>query len=392
MARRVVGALMVVGLGFGSAMVQAPETAAGQASSRVQRVVGEVTSIDTSKRRLILKTDTGSQVVVMTDDKTSVVKAQPGARDLSATTPLTVAEVAVGDRLLARGTLAEDEKTLAARQLVVMSRSDIARKREEERAEWRRRGVSGVIKALDPSTGQVTVETRSLTGSQTIVVATLDHKATFKRYAPDSVRFSDAVPGSFAELQVGDQVRVLGDRTPEGSRVLAEQVVSGAFRIVSGAVKSASGREVTIVDNETGNPLTVVVGPDVMVRRLPAAMAARLAKQFRAGAGQPEGDEGRAGVRPPRATVEGPAAETSGRTEGATLQETLERLPPMPMEELKPGDQIAVSSPKSRTPGRLVAAVLLAGIEPLLEPRRGAGGVEAVGLAPGALDLGLGEQ
>jgi len=78
--------------------------------------------------------------------------------------------------------------------------------------------------------------------------------------------------------------------------------------------------------------------------------------------------------------------------EGSTLQDMLERLTPMPIEELKTGDQVAVSSPKSRTPGRVTAAVLLAGIEPLLEsrPRGAAGGGEAVGLSPGALDLGLG--
>jgi hypothetical protein len=78
--------------------------------------------------------------------------------------------------------------------------------------------------------------------------------------------------------------------------------------------------------------------------------------------------------------------------EGSTLQDMLERLPPMPIEELKTGDQIAVSSPKSHVPGRVTAAVLLAGIEPLLEsrPRGAAGAGEAVGLAPGALDLGLG--
>jgi hypothetical protein len=78
--------------------------------------------------------------------------------------------------------------------------------------------------------------------------------------------------------------------------------------------------------------------------------------------------------------------------DGSTLQDMLERLPPMPIEELRPGDQIAVSSPKSRTPGRVTAAVLLAGIEPLLQPRsrRGAGSAEAVGLAPGTLDLELG--
>ena len=42
------------------------------------------------------------------------------------------------------------------------------------------------------------------------------------------------VPSSFAELQVGDQLRVLGDRTSDGAKLLAEQVVSGAFQIVSG--------------------------------------------------------------------------------------------------------------------------------------------------------------
>ena len=374
MTRRAVGALLVVGLGFGRAAAAQPADGAGQASSTVPRIVGEVTSIDAAKREISLKTDSGEWVVVRTDDRTSFLKAQPGARDLSGASPLTFAAIAVGDRLLARGTPTEDKKTLAGRQLVVMNRSDIDLKHEQERAEWRRRGLAGVVKALDPATEQITVETRSLAGSQTVVVATADRHASFKRYAPESVRFSDALPSSFGELQVGDQLRVLGDRTPDGARVLAEHVVSGAFQIVSGAVEAAHGGQVRMRDNETGRPLTVTVGPDAMVRRLPPEMAARLGKRVRSGAGRPEGDPG------------------SGRMGGATLQEMLERLPPMPIEELKTGDQIAVSSPKSRARGRLIAAVLLAGIEPLLQTRarRGAGGVEAVGLAPGTLDLELG--
>jgi len=374
MTRRAVGALLVVGLGFGRAAAAQPADGAGQTSSTVPRIVGEVTSIDAAKREISLKTDSGEWVVVRTDDRTSFLKAQPGARDLSGASPLTFAAIAVGDRLLARGTPTEDKKTLAGRQLVVMNRSDIDLKHEQERAEWRRRGLAGVVKALDPATEQITVETRSLAGSQTVVVATADRHASFKRYAPESVRFSDALPSSFGELQVGDQLRVLGDRTPDGARVLAEHVVSGAFQIVSGAVEAAHGGQVRMRDNETGRPLTVTVGPDAMVRRLPPEMAARLGKRVRSGAGRPEGDPG------------------SGRMGGATLQEMLEHLPPMPIEELKTGDQIAVSSPKSRARGRLIAAVLLAGIEPLLQTRarRGAGGVEAVGLAPGTLDLELG--
>jgi hypothetical protein len=284
---------------------------------------------------------------------------------------------------------------------VVMALADIARKQEEERAEWRRRGLSGVIKALDPGTQEITVETRSLTGSQAVVVAAADGKATFKRYAAESVRFSDAVPSSFAELQIGDQVRVLGARASDTSKVRAEQIVSGSFQTVSGVIRAVAGREVTIIDNETGKPLTVAVGPDATVRRLPPEMAARLARRSRMSARGPGpglGQGRRPGAGPrerPEGTANGPEGwppEGSRRMGAPTLQDMLERLPQMPIEDLKPGDQIAVSSPKAHPPGRVMAAVLVAGIEPLLETRaRGtAGGGETLGLAPGLLDLGFG--
>jgi PAS domain-containing protein len=335
------------------------------------RVLGEVTKLDAAGRRITLKTDAGQEVTIVTDAETSVLRAQPGARDLTGATPVELAEIALGDRVLARGARA-DEKTITARQVVVMGRADIAQKQEQERAEWRRRGVSGVIKITDPVSQEITIEVRSLKGSQTVVVATADRKPDFKRYAPASVRFSDARPSTFAELQLGDQVRVLGDRTPDGSKVVAEQVVSGAFQIVSGAVKAVDAlrREVRIVGNETGKPLTVTVDPDAVVRRLPPEMAARLARRSR----EAEPPEGNRGMGTP------------------TLQDTLEGLPPMPIEELKPGDQVAVSSPTVHDPGRVTAAVLVAGIEPLLEarPRGMAGGGETLGLAPGVLDLTFG--
>jgi hypothetical protein len=387
MIQQVASVLFVLGLGWGRSAAPVPDPAGGQASPAGARLLGEVTSIDAPARRITLKTDAGEVATVTTDEKTSFLKAQPGSHDLAGARPVTLAEIAVGDRLLARGTLAKDKGTLTARQVVVMSRGDVAQKQERERAEWRRRGIAGVIKALDPTTGQITVETRSLAGSRTVLVATADRHASFRRYAPESVRFGDAVPSRFEELQVGDQLRVLGDRTPDGAKLLAEQVVSGAFQIVSGAVKAVKAGEVTIVDNETGRPLAVAAGPDAMVRRLPPETAARLARRLRrSSAGRPESPQ----ALPDPA--EDSAAGAGRRREGSTLQDILERLPPMPIEELKTGDQIAVSSPKSRTPGRATAAVLLAGIEPLLESRsrRGAGEGESVGLAPGVLDLELG--
>lgn len=364
------------------------------AQTPLHRAVGEVVTVDAATGQIGLKTDAGETVRVRTDQKTSFVRARPGARDLAGATPVAMAEIAVGDRILARGALGDD-RSVSARQVVVMARGDIAQKHEQDEAEWRRRGVSGVITAVDPARQEIAVETRSLAGSQAVTVSTSERKATFKRYAPESVRYGDARASSFAELQVGDQVRVLGDRAADGSKVVAEQVVSGAFQIVSGAVQSVEGGTVTIVDNETGRPLAVAVAAETLVRRLPPEMAARLSTRDRGGpeGGRPAAPGARGGAPEGGAPPEGGSPPVGARRMGAqTLQDMLERLPPLPVADLKPGDQVAVSSSKAAAgASRVTAAVLLAGIEPLLQarPSGAAGRPETLGLAAGALDMGL---
>jgi hypothetical protein len=355
--------------------------------------MGEVTAVDAAAGQIRLKTDAGDAVTVRTDDKTSFVRAQPGARDLTGATPTTLAEITVGDRVMARGALGPADQAMAARQVVAMSRTDIDQKHQQDEADWRRRGVSGVVTAIDAARQEFTVEVRSLAGSRTVVVSAAEGKPVFKRYVPESVRFSDARPATFADVQVGDQVRVLGERAADGSKVAAEQVVAGSFRILSGAVKSVEGRTVTIVDNESGQPLVVALGDGALVRRLPPEMATRLAMRNRASGGN--GTRPGAGAAGGNAAGGGPPGGGQGRGPGGgapTLHDMLERLPALPVEELKTGDQVAVSSAKTADTARVTAFVLLAGIEPLLEsrPSGARGGGETLGLAAGALDAGLG--
>src|SRR5262249_11642993 len=92
---------------------QAPEGTTSKTLPAVQRVLGEVTSVDSASRRITLQTDAGHEVIIVTDAETSAFRAQPGARDLTGATSVKLVEIAVGDRLLARGTLADDRKTLA---------------------------------------------------------------------------------------------------------------------------------------------------------------------------------------------------------------------------------------------------------------------------------------
>ncbi len=234
----------------------------------------------------------------------------------------------------------------------------------------------------------------------------------FRRYAPDSVKFDDAKPSAFEEIRVGDQLRAKGERSPDGTRFKAEEIVSGSFRTVFGTVVSAdpASKEVKIKDLQSQQTLTVVTGKGAMLRRIPAEFAAMLAQRVngQGGAvrrrpdGQPEPPrEGMAG--PPQAPRGGLAGPPQGGPGGGRMmrggfdvQEMLERLPPLEVSELKPGDLIVVQSTRGADPTRLTAVMVVAGLDallPTLQNRAAAGtlgpGMD-LGLPGGILDFNIG--
>src|SRR5262249_52787265 len=146
-------------------------------------------------------------------------------------------EISVGDKVYARGKVSDDRKTVPAQKLILMSKADIQKKHEQERLEWQRRGAAGIITALNPQTGEVTLQTRGREGVKPLIISSSE-SAKFRRYAPDSVKFADAKPSSFSELKVGDQLRAMGDKNADGSRLTAEQIVSGTFQTIGGTVTS----------------------------------------------------------------------------------------------------------------------------------------------------------
>src|SRR6185503_6073953 len=148
-----------------------------------------------------------------------------------------------GDRVWARGRISDDHKSVPASALIVMNKVDIAKKQELERAEWKRRGVLGIITALKPETKEITISSRTAAGPQALTIPYSD-KVELRRYAPDSIKFADAQPAKFEEVKVGDQLRALGERDPTGTVFKAEKVVTGSFKTVAGVI--------TAVDAATG--------------------------------------------------------------------------------------------------------------------------------------------
>lgn len=323
--------------------------------------LGDVTSIDAANHQLIIKTKDGDIIVVL-DDKTEYKKVKPGETSLKNAEPATLTDIGVGDRVIALGRVAEDRKSVPAKRVVLMTKAAIAQKQEHDREEWKLRGIVGRITSLNAETKEINLMMRAPVGEHAILIPVTD-KVTLRRYAPDSVKFSDARPSSFSELKIGDQVRALGDKSTDGTRFAPVEIVSGSFRMVGGAITAINPatHEITIANLQSGQPIVIVTNADSLMRRIPPEMAAMIA-QRRAQAGA----SGNAVTPPPSAAGAGGAGQRPQGGRGGDFDEMLERLPPVTIAELKKGDVIAVSSTTGVDPSRVTAIKLVAGIEALL--------------------------
>jgi hypothetical protein len=361
-----------------------------------KHAIGEIKTIDAAAKQLTIKTDAGSVVTVTLSDKTTYKKLAPGEKSLTNATDLTFADLGEGDRVMARGTVSDDHKSVPALQIIVMTKGDLARKQEAERLEWRRRGILGVITALKPDTHEITISNRTMAGTQAVVIPVGD-KTEMRRYAPDSIRFADAKPSNFSELKVGDQLRALGDRTEDPLRFNPQKVVTGAFRTVGGVVSSVDPTtgEIHIKELEKKTPLTIVIKQDAVLRRFPSEMG-MMGGMGRPGGGAPGGGgaapAGGGAQAQQRPAGGGPGG---GGRPGFNINDMLERLPTISIADVKVGDTIIVSSTQGVDPTRLTAISLVAGADTLLAmlaPRPAAGQAPnpAAGLGGSGISFGIG--
>jgi co-chaperonin GroES (HSP10) len=336
---------------------------------------------------LTLATDGGAQVTATVADGARILQLAPGSTDLKSATPITLGDVAVGDRVLITGKSADDGSFEATR-VVLMKSSDIAQKNEAEKQDWQHRGSGGIVSAVNGST--VTISA----GAKKIQLETTP-ATKFRRYAGDSVKFEDAKPGTLAQLHVGDQLRVRGNKSEDGTTIQAEEIVSGAFKNLSGTIATinASAGTITLKDLTTKKMMTVSVTANSDVRKLPPEMAARFAARQRgdAGAGGPgaaggangaarpqgagapgtgaQGGASQAGGAPRGPGMGGPGGGRggAGRSAGGDLSQMLSRLPAQTLGELKVGDAVMiVASEPAPGSDKVTAVTMLSGVEPIL--------------------------
>src|SRR5215831_400713 len=340
----------------------ARENSITQASGQTVRPIGVIISIDSAAKRVTIKADAGLEMTIVFDEATRFLRVAPGAKDLENAAPISATELTAGDRILARGRSVGDPGSFVATSIIVISKADLARKHAAERAEWEKRGVGGVISALDPAAKEITINMPTTAGAKPTVIA-FAPGATLRRYAPNSVKFSDARPSRFEELKVGDQVKALGTANETRSRYTAEELVAGSFRVIAATVVSIDSAKSTFVITNlaTNKPMQAQISPDSTVRRLSAETAQILAARNKAG--------------------------NSPDQSPKDLQSLIEKLTPLNLTDLKPGEAVILSFASGKDDSRITAITLLAGVEPLLKAP-GKGG-QLVNLGSWNLDLNM---
>lgn len=349
---------------------EAQEAQQPASASATAKPVGVVKDI--SGNTITLTTDAGSTVNIVVQDSARLVRIAPGQKDLKEATPIQLQDMQVGDRILARGTASDDGKSVAASSVVLMKESDVAAKQERDREDWQRRGVGGLVSKVDAANGVVTLAAPAMSDAKPVTIH-ISKTTIIRRYSPDSVKFDDAKPSTLDQINAGDQLRARGVRSPDGTELAADEVVSGSFRNIAGTVTStdAANNTITVTDLATKKPVTLRITADSQLRKLPLMVAQRIAMRLRGASPDGGTDASAAGggsSAPARAGEARPNGGAGGGRPGGTpdFQQMLKRMPAVTLADLQKGDAIMMVTTEGSANTQPTAITLLSGVEPIL--------------------------
>jgi len=298
-------------------------------AAQQKNVLGTVTDFRVNSLEIGVKADGGGSVWVKFDSETEVLLAVPGEKDLSHAVPARIADIARDDRVMVSFVAGMAE----ARRIVVVAASAIARRNAAERLDWEKRGLSGIVAARDGD--QIALEIRTPEGAQRTTV-TVTPKTVIRRYAPDSVKFAEAQPATLAQIAVGDQLRVRGDKSEDGTKLAADNVVFGSFLTSLGTIAEVDrGKgEMKILDMTSKKPLTVRLTADTRMKKIP--------------------------------DMHEPTPAHGGH-QPANIAQMLQQLPAGTVDDLKVGTSVVVTSTRGSHADRVTGIMVIANVDGLIQ-------------------------
>lgn len=363
------------------------------AGGAVARRIGAIKAINGAV--ITLTPDSGPDVNVTVQPTARIVRIPPGEKDLKNATSIQLQDLQVGDRILVGGKTSDDNLSLVASSVVAMKHSDLEAHHQQDLQDWQKRGVGGLVSAVDPAAGTVTISVTGFTGKKNIVIRT-SKTTVIRRYAPDSWQFDDAKASTLQQIHPDDQVSARGNRNADGTELTAEEIVSGEFRNVAGIVNSvdASSSTLSVQDLLSKKTVLVKVARDSLLRQVPPEMAQRIAMRWKAAAAG-------GAAAAPGATPAGPASApataeggTGGRGSGTSwrsgggapdFQQMINRMPAVSLAELHKGDAVMIVATEGTSSEAGTAIKLISGVEPIFRAAPSANAAQSMMLGSWSL-------
>jgi hypothetical protein len=385
------------------------KAAASSGDSPIAKAVGTIKSVQANS--ITVAAESGGEVTATLAVSTKILRVPPGEKDLKNATALQPQDLEAGDRVLVRGHASTDPHTMAALAVIVMKQSDVSAQQQRERDDWQKRGVGGLVNKVDAGTGTIAISSGGFGASRSIAIH-ISKDTVLRRYTPGSVKFNDAKAAPLDQIKVGDQLRARGARTPDGSELAAEEIVSGSFRNIAGTITTidATRNTMTVQDLIAKAPVVIKVSSDSQMKKLPAEMALRIAARLKGGAGA-NGDQATQGASAQNVLVQNGSAQGSPRPGGAQharegqsgrgpgggadgngppdLQRLLSRLPNSTLTDLEKGETVMLVATQGGDAGVVTAITLFAGVEPMLTVAQSRSTYSL--LSPWSLNTGSGE-
>ena len=339
-------------------------------SKKANLARGTVSAV--GEKKVVVKTANGA-IDALILSTTSFKRLPPDNLSLKAAVDSKLSDISVGDQVVVVGTFPKSKTDMITKTVYLLKDSDLAEVNKKRQQEWRRRGISGRVTAVNTETKEISV---LLPEADIGAVKTIKLKpkndVRYLRYSPKSIKYPDAVKSSFDEIKKQDVINALGDKSADGKSFKAEEILTGAFVTVAGKVKSIDieKNEVTITNLKTKKDVTISVNSDSLVKKFPERFAQRMARR----ASRNTSGRNAGGTAPRRQNNRNASSgQNRNRPNGAgnggrvDINQMLSRFPTITLKDLKVGDLIAASSPKGSNPSRLTAIKLLAGVEPFIK-------------------------
>lgn len=397
---RLAAAVVLATVGFAAFSLVLSVGASAQAASAGQQAIaksiGSIKAIDGNA--LTLSPDSGPDISVSVEPSARILRVSPGEKDMKSAAPIQVRDLKIGDKVRVRGHATANG--LDALEVVVITSSAIDAARDQVREDWQKHGVGGLVDAVDPLAGTITLSIPGLGGKRTVQVHTTP-STVIHRYSPDSAKPEDAKVCTLKDVQPGDQLRARGNRIGESTDLTAEEIFTGVFPQFVGTVKSVDASSGTLSVQDLANKKTVQlkINPDSQLHKIPAETAQKFASMFKmaksfAANGGPSAAAAATGTTP-NAPPAGVAASNAGSGAPGTgvrrggggmageFQRTLDQAPVVSLADLHKGDAVAILATQGTPSGGGTIVKLFSGVEPILQASPSAS--QAMMLSPWSL-------